>query len=93
MEAPIAQAAGHNNHIVNVYDDHVEIKSGWRGQNVEDIGLKEVSAVGVKGLVNCTLTLESNTGRVIQITRMARPDANSIKKAIERQKQKAGLYD
>jgi hypothetical protein len=89
----IAQAAGHNNHIVNVYEDHVEITSGWQGQNVESIGLRDVSAVKIKGLVNCTLTLENNKGRVIQVSRMARPDASGIKNAIERQKQKAGLYE
>ncbi|HZY65900.1 MAG: hypothetical protein M3N10_11195 [Actinomycetota bacterium] len=93
MESPIAQATGHNNYIVNVYEDRVEIKSGWQGQNIENIGHKDVSSVIVKGLVNCTLMLESNTGRVYQITRMARPDANGIKNAIERQKQKAGLYE
>ncbi len=93
MDRFIAQATGHNNHIVNVYEDHVEITSGWQGQNVENIGLRDVSAVTVKGLVNCTLTLENNKGRVYQLTRMARPDANGIKSAIERQKQKAGLYE
>lgn len=93
MELPIAQATGHNNFIVHVYDDRVEIKSGWQGQNIETIGHKDVSSVSVKGLVNCTLTLESNTGRVFRVERMARPDASSIKKAIERQKQKAGLYE
>ena len=93
MERFIAQATGHNNHIVNVYEDHVEITSGWQGQTVENIGLRDVSAVTVKGLVNCTLTLENNKGRVYRINRMARPDANGIKNAIERQKQKAGLYE
>ena len=93
MDRFIAQATGHNNHIVNVYEDHVEITSGWQRQNVENIGLRDVSSVTVKGLVNCTLTLESNKGRVFQLSRMARPDANGIKSAIERQKQKAGLYE
>lgn len=88
-----AQGAGHNNYIVNVYDDRVEILSGWQRQNVENIGLKEIASANVKGLVNCTLILESNTGRVLQITRMARPDANGIKNAIEQQKRKAGLYE
>jgi hypothetical protein len=89
----IAQATGNNNHIVNVYEDHVEITSGWQGQTVEHIGLRDVSGVTVKGVVNCTLTLENNQGRVYKIGRMARPDANGIKSAIERQKQKAGLYE
>lgn len=89
----IAQAAGHNNHIINVYEDHVEITSGWEGQNVETIGLRDISEIAIKGIVNCTLTLENNQGRVYQLSRMARPDANGIKSAIERQKQKAGLYE
>ncbi len=93
MEPPIAQAAGHNNHIVSVYEDRVQITSGWQGQKVEDIGHKDISTVEVRGMVNCTLTLEINNGRVYQIGRMARPDARSIKTAIELQKQKAGLYE
>lgn len=93
MESPIAQAAGHNNYIINVYEDRVEIKSGWQGQNTENIGLKDVASVTIKGLVNCTLNLESNAGRVVQISRMARPDANDIKKAVENQKRKASLYE
>ena len=92
MDTPIAQASGHNNYV-NVYDDRVEIKSGWQGQTVENIGLRDVSSVSVRGLVNCTLTMESNTGRIYRIERMARPEANQIKTAIERQKQKAGLYE
>jgi hypothetical protein len=43
--------------------------------------------------VNCTLTLESNTGRLYELDRMALPDARAVKTAIERQKQKAGVYD
>ncbi|MGB3683673.1 MAG: hypothetical protein WA990_14435 [Rubrobacteraceae bacterium] len=92
MDAPIAQASGHNNYIV-VYDGHVEIKSGWQGQNVESIVHKDISSVSVRGLVNCTLALESNTGQVYQLQRVARPEANQIKSAIERQKQKAGSYE
>lgn len=92
METPIAQAVGHNNYV-DVYEDRVEIKSGWQGQNVENVGHKDISSVIVKGLVNCTLVLETNTGRVYQVARMVRPEAGQIKKAIERQKQKAGLYE
>lgn len=93
MDTPIAQASGHNNYIVNVYDDHVEIKSGWQGQNVENVGHKDIASVSVRGLVNCTLTLETNTGRVYRVERMARPEASQIRAAIDRQKQKAGLYE
>lgn len=93
LEAPITQATGHGNHIVAVYPDRVEIRSGWQGQNVEAVGLRDVSGVNVRGLVNCTLTITSNTGRVHELTRMALPDARRIKNAIEGQKNKAGLYE
>lgn len=93
LEAPIAQATGHQDHIINVYGDHVEIKSGWQSQNVEKIGLRDLAAVRIRGVVNCTLTLETNTGRAYQIERLARPDAGQVKRAIESQKQKAGLYE
>ena len=63
MKSPIAQAAGHNNHIVSVYDERVEITSGWQGQNVESIGLKD-SLFGERseGLVNCTLDAGEQRG-------------------------------
>ena len=93
MEAPITQATAHNNTIVAVFTDHVEVKSGWQSQNVESFGLKQVATVEIRGVVNATLTLETNTGRVLQLNRMALPDARKVKKAIERQKQRAGLYD
>lgn len=93
MEGPITQATAHSNNIVAVYADHVEVRSGWQSQNVESFGLKEVSTVAIRGVVNTTLTLETNTGRVLQLNRMALPDARRVKNAIERQKQRAGLYD
>ncbi len=93
MEGPITQATGHNNTIVGVYEDRVEIKSGWRSQNVESVGLREVATVGIRGLVNVTLTIQTNTGRVYQLSRMALPDARRIKNAVEQQKRKAGLYE
>jgi hypothetical protein len=92
LVTPIAQASGHNNYV-NVYDDHVEIKSGWQGQNVENVGHKDIASVSVRGLVNCTLTLETNTGRVYRVERMVRPEASQVRAAIDRQKQKAGLYE
>ena len=93
MAAPIAQATGHGNNIVVVYADHVELRSGWQGQNVEKVEIRDVSGVSIRGLINCTLTITSNKGRVHQLTRMALPDARSIKTTIERQKQKAGSYE
>lgn len=93
METQLAQAAGHNNYIVTVYTNRVELKSGWQGQNVENVGLRDISSVSVKGVVSCTLVLRTNEGRVYQVTRMARPDASQVKNAIEQQKQKAGLYE
>lgn len=93
MEAPITQATGHGNHIVAVYPDRVEVKSGWQGQNVEALNLRDISEVNVRGLVNCTLTITSNTGRIHELTRMALPDARRIKTTVEAQKTRAGLYE
>ena len=93
MELPITQATGHNNTIVGVYEDRVELKSGWQSQNVESVGLRDVAAVGIKGLVNVTLTIQTNTGRIYQLNRMALPDARRIKNAVEQQKRRASLYE
>lgn len=93
LEAPITQATAHNNTIVAVFADHIEVRSGWQSQNVESFGLKQVALVAVGGLVNATLTLETNTGRVLRLSRMALPDARRVKNTIEAQKRLAGLYD
>jgi hypothetical protein len=90
---PIIQATGHNNNIVGVYQDRIELKSGWQSQNVESVGLRDVAMIGIKGFVNVTLTIETNTGRVYQLNRMALPDARGIKNAFEQQKRRAGLYE
>ncbi len=90
---PIIQATGHNNTIVGVYQDRIELKSGWQSQNVERVALRDVALIGIKGFVNVTLTIETNTGRVYQLNRMALPDARGIKNAFEQQKRKAGLYE
>lgn len=93
MEAPVTQATAHNNFVVSVYPDRLDLTSGWQGQNVESLGLKEISTVTVRGLVNCTLTIQTNTGRVYELTRMALPDARGVKAAVETQKRRAGLYE
>ena len=93
MEAPITQATARNNTIVAVFADHVEVKSGWQSQDVESFDLKQIAVVTIKGLVNVTLSLETNTGRVLQLNRMALPDARGVKNAIEARKRLAGLYD
>ena len=93
METPITQATAHGNNVVGVFADRVELRSGWQGQHVETISIKNVASVRIHGWVNCTLTLESNTGRLYELGRMALPDARGVKAAIERQKQKAGIYD
>ncbi|MBA2535160.1 MAG: hypothetical protein H0V21_09120 [Rubrobacter sp.] len=90
---PIIQATGHNNTIVGVYQDRIELKSGWQSQNVERVALRDVALIGIKGFVNVTLTIETNTGRVYQLNRMALPDARGIKNSFEQQKRKAGLYE
>ena len=93
MDEPITQATGHKNTIISVYEDRVELKTGWQSQNVESVGLRDVAVIGIKGLVNVTLTIETNTGRVYQLDRMALPDARRIKNTFEQQKRRAGLYD
>jgi len=87
------QATAHNNSIIVVFPDRVEIQSGWQSQNVESFDLREVAIVATKGLVNATLRLETNRGRVLQLTRMALPDARRVRNAIESQKRLAGLYE
>ena len=87
------QATGHNNTIVAVYGDRIELRTGWQSQNIESVGLRDVALINIKGLVNVTLTIETNTGRVYQLSRMALPDARRIKNTFEYQKQRAGLYD
>ncbi len=93
MEPPITQATAHENNVVGVYADRVELRSGWQGQRVEALSIRDVSAVRIRGLINCTLAIEDNAGRIYELERMALPDARGIKAAIERQKQKAGLYE
>jgi hypothetical protein len=93
LDEPITQATGHKNTIISVYEDRVELKTGWQSQNVESVGLRDVAVIAIKGLVNVTLTIETNTGRVYQLNRMALPDARRIKNAFEQQKRRAGLYD
>ena len=93
MEGPITQATGHNNTIIAVYADRIDIKTGWRSQNVESVGLRDVALIGIRGLVNVTLTIETNTGRAYRLSRMALPDARRIKNTFEQQKRRAGLYE
>ena|SRR5919202_224745 len=92
-DPPLSQATAHGNNVVVVYADRVELRSGWQGQHVEPVSIKDVSAVSVRGLINCTLTIVTNAGRVYELERMALPDARSIKTAVERQKRKAGIYE
>ena len=92
-DPPITQATAHGNNVVVVYADRVELRSGWLGQHVEPVSIKDVSQVRIQGLINCTLTIVTNAGRAYGLERMALPDARGVKSAIERQKQKAGIYD
>jgi hypothetical protein len=88
----LAQGAGTNN-VINVYSDRVEIRTGWQSENASSLGFKQVASVTIRGLVNCTLTIEVNDGRRLNVERMALPDARQIKAAIENQKRKAGIYE
>jgi hypothetical protein len=92
-DPPITQATAHGNNVVVVYADRVELRSGWLGQHVEPVSIKDVSQVRIQGLINCTLTIVTNAGRAYGLDRMALPDARAVKTAIERQKRKAGTYE
>ena len=91
-QRPVAQGAGTNN-VVNVYSDRVELQSGWQSQITTSVGLKQIATIYIRGWVNCTLTIEVNDGRRLNIERMALPDARQVKIEIERLKKKAGLYE
>ena len=88
----LAQGAG-NNGVINVYLDRVEFRTGWNSENADSLGLKQIANVSIRGLVNCTLTIEVNDGRRLNVERMALPDARQVKTAVEAQKRKAGLYE
>jgi hypothetical protein len=88
----LAQGAG-NNGVINVYLDRVEFRTGWNSENADSLGLKQIANVSIRGLVNCTLTIEMNDGRRLNVERMALPDARQVKAAVEAQKRKAGLYE
>ena len=90
-QRPLAQGTGSRNNVVNVYPDRVEIWDGYRNQSNFSVGLKQVASISIKGLINCTLTIEVNDGRRLCVESLASPDARQIKAAIERQKRTAGL--
>lgn len=89
----LAQGTGSHNNVVNVYPDRVELRDEWQGRNIFSVGLKQIATVYIRGLINCTLTIEINDGRRINVGHMALPDARQIKAAIEGQKKTAGLYE
>ena len=88
----LTQGAG-NNGGINVYLDGVEFRTGWNSENADSLGLKQIANVSIRGLVNCTLTIEVNDGRRLNVKRMALPDARQVKATVEAQKRKAGLYE
>lgn len=88
----LAQGAG-TNVVVSVYHDRVEFVSGWQGQNIVAVNLRQVVDSTVRGVINATLIVETNDGRRIQVERMAPPEARRIKATIEQQKKTAGLYE
>ena len=88
----LAQGTG-TNIVVSVYQDRVEFVSGWQGQNIVAVNLRQVVDSTVRGIINATLVVETNDGRRIEVGRMAPPEARRIKAAIEQQKKTAGLYE
>ena len=91
-QSPLAQGTGSNS-VINVYPDRVELSSGWHGQNTLSVGLKQIATVSIRGLINCTLTIEINDGRRLSVERMALPDARQVKAPVEDQKRRAGLFE
>jgi hypothetical protein len=91
-QRPLAQGTGTNS-AISVYPDRVELIGGWQSQKILSVGLKQVATVSIRGLINCTLTIEINDGRRLDVVRMALPDARQVKTAIESQKKTAGLYE
>ena len=83
-EKLIAQGTG--DHVVAVYPDRVELVGGRKNRSAFSASFKEVTAVSIKGLINCTLTLELRDGRRLNVEGMALPDVRRVKAAIERQK-------
>ena len=86
-ERPIAQGTG--DHVIAVYPDRVELVEGGQNRSSLSVRLKEVTAVSIKGLINCTLTLELRDGRRLNVEGMALPDVRRVKAAIEHQKKMA----
>lgn len=91
-QRPLAQGTGRNT-VIDVYPDRIELRSGWQSQNASPVRLKQIATVSIKGVINCTLSIEVNDGRRLDVERMALPDARQVKAEIERQKAKAGLYE
>ena len=88
-EKLIAQGTG--DHVVAVYPDRVELVGGRKNRSAFSASFKEVTAVSIKGLINCTLTLEIGDGRRLSVEGMALPDVRQVKAAIERQKKMTTL--
>ena len=62
-ENPIAQGTGSGVGVI-VYPERVEFRSRLRSQNTCSVGLGQVTSVRTRGLINCTLTVEINDGRL-----------------------------
>lgn len=90
-ERPVAQAAASWSTVINVYSDRVEVVKGLNGQHRETITYKALVEVRLKGWVNCTLTLEDNTGRVLDFEKLSLGEAREVKDAIETGKQRAAI--
>ena len=90
-ESPIAQGTGGG--AVSVSPNRVECTSGWQSQNIFSVELEQIASVDVRGLIDCTLTVEFNEGRRLNVVDMAFPEALEVKAAIERQKSMAGPWE
>jgi len=92
QENPVAQGTGGGVPVV-VYPDRVEFGSRSHSRDGASVRLGQVACVRVRGLVNCSLTIEVTEGRPFGVENMALPDARQIKAEIENHKRMSGLWE
>ena len=88
----MAQGTGGGVAVV-VYPDRVEFGSRSHRRDGASVRLGQIACVRVRGLVNCSLTIEVTEGRPLGVESMALPDARRIKAEIENQKRSTGLWE
>ena len=92
QENPVAQGTGGGVAVV-VYPDRVELGGRSRSREGAYVRLGQIACVRVRGLINCSLTIEVTEGRPLGVDKMALPDARQIKAEIEHHKRASGLWE